>query len=131
MEKIAVDFDGSLTKLSGRSDFKIPDICYLVALKILNPKPRKDIVEKVTKWKKAGFQIIILSARPKSCYKMTKKWLRKQKVKVNEIILVGPGKRVKEDKLLILKKKKIKYYYGDNSETIEFLKKNGIISFKI
>ena len=128
-ECIAVDLDGFLTSFGPTGRFKAPKVCYFLFFLFFSPRPNEDNLIKVRKLKEAGYRIIILSARPEITRKLTEKWLERQNLEVDEIILVGPGE-VKDKKLSVLLKRGIDYYFGDSIVTVRYLKRKGIITYK-
>ncbi len=128
-KKIAVDLDGFLTKTSIKGTYWIPDFLCLFVLKNFNPKPRSKKIVWLWRLKKQGKKIIIISARPERTREVTKRWLKKNKVPFDKLVLVGPG-NIKNKKLKAMKANKIEHYFGDNRKMIDFLKTKGIKAIK-
>jgi uncharacterized HAD superfamily protein len=124
-KKTAIDMDGFLTTTSVKGTYWIPAFLCLFVLKFFKPKPRVEKITWLWQLKKQGRKIIILSARPERTREVTKRWLKKNKVPFNQLILVGPGK-IKKKKLKELRDNGIEYYFGDNPKMIDFLNKKGI-----
>ncbi len=127
---IGIDLDGFLTRLTVNTNFKIPDVVYFLALNFLSffLGKRDENIVKVNFWKKKGYKIVLISARPEILRKTTERWLLVNGISVNEIVLVGSGE-IKEKKLEALKKRGIAIYYDDNLKTVNFLRQNGINAF--
>lgn len=128
-ECIAVDLDGFLTNFGPTGRIKLPKFCYYLFLLVFSPGPNEDNLMRVRKLKRAGYRIVILSARPEITRELTEKWLKRHDLDVDKIILVGPGK-VKDKKLSVLLKRGIDYYFGDSVVTVRYLKNKGIITYK-
>lgn len=128
MKKIAVDLDGFLTLMSVRAKSWVPNSLYCIILFFFKPKPKLRNIFRTQAWKKKGAKIIILSARPEITREVTEKWLKKNDVPVDELILVGT-ENIPKEKWKILKDRDINYYYGDDLETISFLIKKEVNAF--
>jgi len=127
---IAVDLDGFLTTYGPTGRLRLPDFLYFLALMVYRPKPNRENIIRVNSFKDAGYEVVILSARPEITRSITKRWLRKYDIKVDDVVLVGPG-NVREKKLTALKEREINYYFGDSGRTVNYLSKKGVIAYKI
>ncbi len=127
---IAVDLDGFLTTHGPTGRLRLPDFLYFLALIVYRPKPNKENIIRVKSFKDVGYKIIVLSARPEITRGVTERWLNKYDMRVDDIVLVGPG-NVKEKKLTVLKEREINYYFGDSKRTVNYLSKKGVIAYKI
>ena len=126
---IAVDLDGFLTTHGPTGRLRLPDFLYFLFLFIFRPNPNEDNLIKVKELKRAGYKIVILSARPEMTRELTEKWLKRHDLNVDEIILVGPG-NVQRKKFSVLNEREIDYYFGDSGITISYLKERGIFTYK-
>ena len=119
---IGVDLDGVLTPISLYTESKFPWFC---ALWLVFVPPRRKMIQKLEIWQKSENEIIIISARPKELWELTKIWLFRYKVPFDRLVLVGTGKGVEERKLNVIQEMGVEFYLDDNLETVEYLRKNG------
>lgn len=93
MARYIIDLDGVICKDEG----SLPDT-------YMNAKPIEKNIEKINKLKKQGNVIIIHSGRHWGLYDLTKKWLKKNKVKYDQLILgKPPGDYYIDDKAINVK----------------------------
>lgn len=102
---------------------KLPQWLYifLIPIFLLTTINRQKLLKEIA----ANHQIIIVSARPAWCQKLTKKWLRYHKVQFDKLYCIGFGKGTKKRKLKIIEEENIKVFVDDNKRIREFLNQNG------
>jgi len=126
--KIGADLDGTITSAGlYNPSIKLPWwLFYLLVPLVLSLKPDKLIIEKFETMKKWGYEIIIITARPKQLEKLTKEWLVSYRIPFDKLFCVGFGKGTKERKLKVIKEEKITIFIDDNKNCRNFLKSNSI-----
>lgn len=81
---IVVDVDGTLADMEGvRGPFEWD--------KVLNDKPRKNVIEMVRLFHQEGYKVIIMSGRDGCCLGNTEEWLQKYGVPYNNIFMRSRG----------------------------------------
>jgi len=75
--RIIIDIDGTICS---EEDFKNRE----------KAKPFKKTIKNINSLKKKGHKIILFSSRPWSQYDMTQEWLKKKKLKFDNLILGKP-----------------------------------------
>ena len=141
--KVIIDIDNTLCisnerfalakKENGKTDW---DIAHRVEL-IEKDKPNYPMIDLAKKYKKDGFEIIVLTGRPDSVRQVTKEWLEKYGVEYDQLIM-----RNWENNFLkapIYKKKMYETIiksdafcaYDDEEEIIQMWNSLGITAFKV
>jgi len=88
-KRIAVDLDGTLTGVSGFPEVwtSTPD---QLAKAYENLKPNKEIIGLVNKLYDKGYTIFIFTSRSNMYQSVSKKWLKKNKVRYHYLIVDKP-----------------------------------------
>ncbi len=91
--KVIIDIDNTLsnanerfrfsTKLNGKIDW---DIAHKPEYVILD-KPNYPMIDLAKKYKKSGFEVIVLTGRPESIRKVTDEWLKKYEIEYDQLIM--------------------------------------------
>ncbi len=141
--KVIIDIDNTLcisnerfglaTKQNGKIDW---DVAHKVEL-IENDKPNYPMIDLAKKYKKDGFEVIVLTGRPESVRKVTEFWLKKYEIEYDHLIM-----RNWENNFLKAPVYKKKIYeteiksdvfcaYDDEEEIIQMWNSLGITAFKV
>jgi hypothetical protein len=141
--KVIIDIDNTLcisnerftlaTKPNGKIDW---DIAHKEEL-IKNDKPNYPMIDLAKKYKKDGFQIIVLTGRPESVKNVTDEWLKKYGVDYDKLymrnwennFLKAPiyKKKIYETEI----KNDVFCAYDDEEEIIQMWNSLGITAFKV
>jgi len=141
--KVIIDIDNTLcnsnirfalaTKPNGKIDWEAAHI----PNNILMDDPFYPMIDLAKKYKKDGFEIILLTGRPESVREVTEEWLKKYEIQYDQLIM-----RSWEDNFLKApnyKKKMYKTYikedvfcaYDDDQRIIDMWIEMGIPCFKV
>lgn len=141
--KVIIDIDNTLCisnerfalalKPNGKTDW---DIAHRVDL-IEKDKPNYPMIDLAKKYKKDGFEVIVLTGRPESVEKVTKEWLEKYSVEYDQLImrnrsshfLKAPVFKEKVYKTII--KSDVFCAYDDDEDIIQMWNSLGITAFKV
>ena len=120
MVRIGVDFDGTLTRIrlnGSELSGKLCGVLFFLGL------PNRKLMKALRYIQKEGHEIIIVSARPKCLMRFSKKWLSCKKLNYTEMIFNGVVFQ-KENKLRVIKEKKIDLFVDDDRKIRGFLEEN-------
>lgn len=123
--KIGIDLDGVITPIGLiNPSVKMPRWLYIFIVPVIlwMVANEKEELKKIA----ANHQIIIVSARPAWCKKLTAQWLKYHQIPFDKLYCVGFGKGTKQRKLRVIKKEKIEVFIDDNRRVTDFLKGNSI-----
>jgi acid phosphatase class B len=141
--KVIIDIDNTLCisnerfalakKENGKIDW---DIAHMVEL-IEKDKPNHPMIDLAKKYKKDGFEVIILTGRPDSVRDITKEWLDKYGIEYDQLImrnwennfLKAPIYKKKMYETII--KSDVFCAYDDEEEIIQMWNSLGITAFKV
>ncbi|MDD5145871.1 MAG: hypothetical protein PHF44_03455 [Candidatus Pacebacteria bacterium] len=125
---IASDADGVVFISSlYNPNIKIPQWLFIFIIPIIILQiPDRKFVEFLRKRRIQGDTIIIISARPKFCFKLTRLLLRFRRVEFDELYCVGFGKGTKERKLKTCRDNSVVLYFDDDRRVVDFLNENSI-----
>ena len=141
--KVIIDIDNTLCisnerfiiakKENGKIDW---DIAHSVEL-IKNDKPFYPMIDLAKKYKKDGFEVIILTGRPESIESVTKEWLKKYEIEYDQLIMRNRSSYFL--KASVYKKKVYETIiksdvfcaYDDDEEIIQMWNSVGIACFKV
>jgi uncharacterized HAD superfamily protein len=128
--KMGVDFDGTVTIQIGflRDRLNLPLWIYFVIFSVMDriTKPNKKIINAMNRYSGNGNKVIVVSSRPKELKGFIEKWLNRNKIVVDEIFTIGPGKNLEKRKFDVLVGEKVDIYVDDDPKTINFLNRMGI-----
>jgi len=141
--KVIIDIDNTLcisnerftlaTKPNGKIDW---DIAHNPEL-IRKDKPNYPMIDLAKKYKKDGFEVIILTGRPDSVESVTEEWLKKYEIEYDQLImrnrsshfLKAPIYKKKMYETII--KSDVFCAYDDEEEIIQMWNSLGITAFKV
>ena len=141
--KVIIDIDNTLCisnerfalakKENGKTDW---DIAHRVDL-IEKDKPNYPMIDLAKKYKKDGFEVILLTGRPDSVEAITKEWLKKYDVEYDQLIMRNRSSHFL--KAVVYKKKVYETIiksdvfcaYDDEEEIIQMWNSLGITAFKV
>jgi hypothetical protein len=141
--KVIIDIDNTLCisnerfALSTKSDGKIDwDIAHKEEL-IKNDKPNYPMIDLAKKYKKDGFEVIVLTGRPESVESVTEEWLKKYEIEYDRLIMRNRSSHFL--KAVVYKKKVYETLiksdvfcaYDDEEEIIQMWNSLGITAFKV
>jgi len=141
--KVIIDIDNTLCisnerfRLATKPDGKIDwDIAHNPEL-IEKDKPNRPMIDLAKKYKKDGFEVIVLTGRPDSVEKVTEKWLKKYKIEYDRLIMRNSSSHFL--KAVVYKKKVYETIiksdvfcaYDDEEEIIQMWNSLGIPAFKV
>jgi acid phosphatase class B len=141
--KVIIDIDNTLCisnerfalaqKETGKTDW---DIAHNPEL-IEKDKPNWPMIDLAKKYKKDGFEIIILTGRPESVEKVTEEWLKKYEIEYDRLIMRNRSSHYlkaviyKEKAYKTLIKSDVFCAYDDEEEIIQMWNSLGIPAFKV
>lgn len=141
--KVIIDIDNTLcnsnerfaiaSKPNGKTDWEIAHKPELIE----NDKPNHAMIDLAKKYKKDGFEVIILTGRPESVEQVTKKWLQKYEIEYDQLImrnrsshfLKAPVFKKKIYETII--KSDVFCAYDDDEDIIQMWNSLGILAFKV
>jgi len=123
---VVTDLDGTLTLTPTGLYNSYRKFPWWVFLGLIFVRPNEKMIEVLRGFTRNGDRIIILSARPPQLEGLTKWWLKIHRIPFNQLFLVGKEEGVAERKLEIIKKMKVKEFFDDDPEIVDFLKGEGI-----
>jgi phosphoglycolate phosphatase-like HAD superfamily hydrolase len=141
--KVIIDIDNTLCinnerfALAKKENGKINwDIAHDVEL-VKKDKPFYPMIDLAKKYKKDGFEVIILTGRPESIEKATEDWLKKYEIEYDQLImrnrssyfLKAPIYKKKVYETII--KSDVFCAYDDEEEIIQMWNRLGIPAFKV
>ena len=141
--KVIIDIDNTLSNsnirfaLATRPNGKIDWEAAHIPNNILMDDPFHPMIDLAKKYKKDGFEVIVLTGRPESVEKVTEEWLEKYGVEYDQLImrnrsshfLKAPVYKEKAYKTLI--KSDVFCAYDDEEEIIQMWNNLGIPAFKV
>ena len=141
--KVIIDIDNTLCnsnerfRLATKPDGKIDwDIAHNPEL-IKKDKPNYPMIDLAKKYKKDGFEVIILTGRPDSVEDVTKDWLETYGVEYDQLIMRNRSSHYlkavvyKEKAYKTLIKSDVFCAYDDEEEIIQMWNNLGITAFKV
>jgi acid phosphatase class B len=141
--KVIIDIDNTLcisnerfalaTKPNGKIDW---DIAHNPEL-IEKDKPNYPMIDLAKKYKKDGFEVIVLTGRPESVESVTEEWLKKYEIEYDRLIMRNRSSHFL--KAVVYKKKVYETLiksdvfcaYDDEEEIIQMWNSLGITAFKV
>jgi len=125
MRVVGSDFDGTvtLTRLYNFNNSKLPWWC---AVWLILVRPNKKMIETLREFARKGAIIIMISARPPQLEGLTRWYSERNRIPFSQLFFVDKGEGVAERKLEIIKQMKVKEFFDDDPETVEYLKEHGI-----
>lgn len=124
--KFGVDVDGQLTRIGFiNPSVRLPQWLYifLVPIMLLMLPTNREELRKIND---QGHEIIIISARPKWCEKLTRMWLKYHRISFTKIHCVGFGKGTNQRKLQIIEKERVEIFVDNDRKITRFLQKHSI-----
>lgn len=128
-KRVGVDCDGTLTALGlfWNPSIRMPWFLFIPLIPItLLVLPDKKALNSLRMCEEKGYEIFIITARPKQVEILTRTWLRLYRIPHTQLVSVGFGKGTKTRKLEVLKANGIREFYDKNPSFVEYLRDKGI-----
>ena len=141
--KVIIDIDNTLSNsnirfaLATRPNGKIDWEAAHIPNNILMDDPFHPMIDLAKKYKKDGFEVIVLKGRPESVESVTEEWLKKYEIEYDRLIMRNRSSHFlkavvyKEKAYKTLIKSDVFCAYDDEEEIIQMWNNLGIPAFKV